>query len=229
MPSEPNLQKITVGGLIVADLTWVSSHSDSSFFSQSDELVVAQQNQKTLKPAFTMSEELSTAQHQILQEESPYRICVTQSSSQKQSFISASIKTVLFDPKSNDDGTTKCSFAAVIEEYLGVPLELSPLLPRRTSFPTQTNIIVQGTFSSIKFDHVPGKMKESMMDQHVLKKVDISDDDDVITVFKTENYNEYEWSDEDEEEFKYGGDTNWASIQVFIASTAMKIYLSINE
>ena len=166
-----------MGRLFVADATWVSTHSDSSFFGQSDELVVAQQNQNTFKPAFTMSEEsrelrssffLSTAQNQILQEESPYRICVTQTNSRKPSFIAASIKTVLFDPKSNDDGTTKCSFAAVIEERLGVPLELSPLLPRRTSFPKQTNIIFQGTVSSNKLEHLTGKVKEfSMMDQNI--------------------------------------------------------------
>ena len=176
-PSDLNLQKITVGRLFVADATWVSTHSDSSFFGNSDELVVAQQNQTTFKPTFTMSEEsresrssffLSTAQNQILQEESPYRICMTQTNSRKTSFKAASVKTVLFDPKSNDDGTTKYKFAAVIEERLGVPLELSPLLPRRTSNPKQTNIIFQGTVSSKMPEHLTGKMKEfSTMDQNI--------------------------------------------------------------
>ena len=153
----------------MAEATWVSSHSDSSFFDQSDELVASQQNQNTIERSFTISEDsrgsffLSAAQNPVLQEESPYkiRLCVTQSNSRKQSFIAASIKTVLFDPRSNDDGITKCSFAAIIEERLGIPLELSPLLPRRTSCPKlATDIIVQGTVSSNMPFHLTGKTEE---------------------------------------------------------------------
>ena len=97
----------------------------------------------------------------------------------------------------------------MIEERLGVPLELSPLLPRRTSLGNLRNInIVQEIITNVKPERMIGKLKEISGTDQKVKEICDDDDDDAITVFKTENFNELFTSDDDEEHYQFDGDAN---------------------